>query len=46
MLIADATLPDGRVRDVRVREETIDAVGRGLDADTDERVVDAAGKRP
>jgi dihydroorotase len=44
MLIADAILPDGRVRDVRVRGETIAAVDSGLDAD-DERVVDAAGKR-
>jgi dihydroorotase len=45
MLIADATLPDGRVRDVRVHDDEIVAVERGLDAESDERVVDAAGKR-
>jgi len=45
MLIADATLPDGRVRDVRIAGERIDAVGRNLDAPGDAPVVDAAGLR-
>ncbi|MCY4731370.1 dihydroorotase [Natronomonas gomsonensis] len=43
MLIRNATLADGRVRDVLVDGETIAAVGEGLDADGD--VVDADGKR-
>ena len=43
MLIRNATLADGRVRDVRVDGETIDAVGEGLDAD--DEVIDATGKR-
>ena len=33
MLIRNATLADGRQRDVRVRGETIAQVGRGLTAD-------------
>ena len=45
MLFRNATLADGRQRDVRVRGEAIDAVGEGLDATEDERVVDATGKR-
>jgi len=45
MLIRNATLADGRRRDVRVSGETIDAVVSGLDATADERVVDATGKR-
>lgn len=45
MLIRDATLADGRERDVRVRGETIEAVEDDLAADEDERVVDASGKR-
>ncbi len=45
MLIADAILPDGRVRDVRVREGAVAAVERTVDPDDDERVLDAAGRR-
>jgi len=41
VLIANATLPDGRVRDVRVAEGRIDAVGESLDGGP---VVDATGK--
>ncbi|WP_424000880.1 dihydroorotase [Haloarcula salina] len=44
MLIRNATLPDGRQRDVRVRGESIAEVGRDLDAD-DQHVIDATGKR-
>jgi len=44
MLVRNATLADGRTRDVRVRGEYIDAVGEGLDAG-EQRVVDASGKR-
>ncbi|AZQ15099.1 dihydroorotase [Halorubrum sp. PV6] len=44
MLITGAELADGRVRDVRVRGETIDAVGQGLDAAAGERIVDARGR--
>jgi dihydroorotase len=44
MLFRNATLADGRQRDVRVRGERIDAIGEGLDADGG-RVVDASGKR-
>jgi dihydroorotase len=43
MLIRNATLADGRVRDVRVDGETIAAVDEGLDAEGD--VLDAEGKR-
>jgi len=39
MLVRNATLADGRVRDVRIDGERIDAVGRDLDADGE--VVDA-----
>jgi dihydroorotase len=42
MLFRNATLADGRRRDVRVRGERIDAVGEDLEAG-DERVVDATG---
>jgi len=45
MLIRNATLADGRSRDVRVRGEHVDAVARGLDRAGEERVVDATGKR-
>ncbi|WP_302081916.1 dihydroorotase [Salinibaculum rarum] len=45
MLIRDATLADGRERDVRVRGESITAVEDDLDPAEDERVVDASGKR-
>ncbi|AGN00491.1 dihydroorotase [Salinarchaeum sp. Harcht-Bsk1] len=52
MLIADATLPDGRTCDVRIEGERIAAVAEsaesgdgGLDAAEDETVVDAAGLR-
>jgi dihydroorotase len=44
MLIRNATLADGRQRDVRVRGETIAEVGRDLSADG-ERVLDVSGKR-
>ncbi|GAB7009174.1 dihydroorotase [Halorubrum trueperi] len=47
MLITGAELADGRVRDVRIREGTIDAVeaaDAGLDADAGERVIDARGR--
>jgi len=44
MLIQNATLADGRTRDVRVSGETIETVGEGLAADGDERVIDAADK--
>jgi dihydroorotase len=47
MLITGAELADGRIRDVRVRGETIEAVeptNAGLDADAGERVVDARGR--
>ncbi|WP_225333118.1 dihydroorotase [Halomicrobium urmianum] len=45
MLFRNATLADGRERDVRVDGETVAAVGEDLQADGDERVIDAAGKR-
>ncbi|MDQ2073440.1 dihydroorotase [Haloarcula sp. H-GB4] len=44
MLIRNATLPDGRQRDVRVRGESIVEVGRDLDA-SDQHVIEATGKR-
>jgi dihydroorotase len=44
MLIRNATLPDGRQRDVRVRGETIAEVGRDL-SPADEEVIEATGKR-
>ena len=44
MLIRNATLADGRTRDVRVRGETIDAVGDDLESGGDERVVDATDR--
>jgi len=44
MLIRNATLADGRRRDVRVDGERIDAIGEDLEAG-DDRVVDATGKR-
>ncbi|PSQ52127.1 dihydroorotase [Halobacteriales archaeon SW_8_65_20] len=44
MLFQDATLADGRVRDVRVTGERIAAVGT-LDPVDGERTVDATGKR-
>jgi dihydroorotase len=44
MLIENATLADGRERDVRIDGERIDAVGEDLAADGGE-VIDAAGKR-
>ena len=45
MLIRDATLADGRERDVRVRGEAIAAVEAELAADGNEQVVEASGKR-
>ncbi|MFO8114710.1 MAG: dihydroorotase [Halorubrum sp.] len=44
MLITGAELADGRVRDVRIADGRIAAVGRGLDAAAGERVVDARGR--
>jgi dihydroorotase len=44
MLIRNATLADGRTRDVRVSGERIAAVSDDLEAD-DERVLDATGMR-
>lgn len=44
MLIRNATLADGRTVDVRIAGEVIDAVGTGLDADSEEKI-DASGKR-
>ena len=43
MLFENATLADGRVRDVRVDGEEIAAVESGLDPEGDEEVVDAEG---
>ena len=45
MLITNATLADGRRRDVRVDGERIAAVESGLDPHADERVIDADGDR-
>ena len=45
MLIREATLPDGRVRDVRIEGERIVAVEAGLDPSDTESVVEAAGQR-
>jgi len=45
MLFRNATLADGRRRDVRVSGDAIAAVDEGLDARGGERVVDATGKR-
>lgn len=42
MLFRDATLADGRVRDVRIEGESIAEIGSGLDIDDD--VIDADGK--
>ena len=47
MLITGAELADGRVRDVRIRDGTVDAVeptSAGLDPGAGERVVDARGR--
>jgi dihydroorotase len=47
MLITGAELADGRVRDVRIRDGTVDAVeptNAGLAPDAGERVVDARGR--
>ena len=43
MIVRNATLPDGRVRDVRIDGETIAEVGEGLETDGD--VLEADGKR-
>ncbi|MFC5365474.1 dihydroorotase [Salinirubrum litoreum] len=43
MLVRNATLADGRVRDVRIDGETIDAVAPGLTPESDERLLDADG---
>ena len=45
MLIRNATLADGRVRDVRVAGERIAAVEEELTAEADEDVIVATGKR-
>ncbi|EMA68371.1 dihydroorotase [Halorubrum distributum] len=45
MLITDATLADGRVRDVRIGDDgRIAAVAEGLGADAGERVLEARGR--
>ncbi len=44
MLITGAELADGRVRDVRIRDGRIEAVGQGFDPAAGERVVDARGR--
>ncbi|MFC6823867.1 dihydroorotase [Halopelagius fulvigenes] len=44
-LILDATLADGRVRDVRVEGEEIAAVEPSLDPKSDERMIEAGGRR-
>jgi dihydroorotase len=44
MLIRNATLADGRRRDIRVEGERIAAVGRRLPGTADETEIDAAGK--
>ena len=44
MLITGAELADGRVRDVRVTDGRIAAVGNGFDANAGERVIDARGR--
>ncbi|MWV64798.1 dihydroorotase [Halorubrum sp. JWXQ-INN 858] len=44
MLITGAELADGRVRDVRVRDGSITAVGEGLGPVPDDLVVDARGR--
>ncbi|WP_251341452.1 dihydroorotase [Haloplanus halophilus] len=41
MLVRNARLADGRVRDVRIEGERIAAVGAGLDAESEGEVVDA-----
>jgi dihydroorotase len=43
MLVRNATLADGRVRDVRVRDGQVDAVAPGLTPDSDEQLLDADG---
>ncbi|CCQ32969.1 Dihydroorotase protein [Halorhabdus tiamatea SARL4B] len=45
MLIRNATLPDGRSRDVRIEGERIAAVEEELSGPDDEREIDATGKR-
>ena len=45
MLIRNATLADGRHRDVRVVSQDIETVGHGVEPCDGERVVDATGKR-
>ncbi|MCU4718202.1 dihydroorotase [Halapricum hydrolyticum] len=45
MLITDATLPDGRTRDVRIEGETIAEIGELLSTTAEERSIDASGKR-
>ncbi|UWG51897.1 Dihydroorotase or related cyclic amidohydrolase [Halalkaliarchaeum sp. AArc-CO] len=44
MLITDAALVDGRVRDVKIEGERIAAVERGLTPAADERVIPADGR--
>ncbi len=45
MLIRNATLADGRRRDVRISGERITAIAETLDAEGDENTVDVSGKR-
>jgi dihydroorotase len=43
MLVRNATLADGRVCDVRIRDGQVDAVAPGLTPDSDEQLLDADG---
>jgi dihydroorotase len=43
MLVRNATLADGRVRDVRIAGGQVDAVAPGLTPESDEQVLDADG---
>jgi dihydroorotase len=43
MLVRNATLADGRVRDVRIEDDRIDAVAPGLTPEPEERLLDADG---
>jgi dihydroorotase len=45
MLVGNATLADGRTRDVRVRGDAIAGVAETIEPADGERIVDATGKR-
>ncbi len=45
MLLRDATLGDGQVADVRIRDGVIDAIGLSLAADAGEESIDLTGHR-